>query len=105
MRYRIWSQTTFDAGHRLVHDEFESLHGHRYRVRMYFEGTYDASKVLRPGGLVSIRDQFHGSVIDDLLAGTESTPAGIAAWLLEQYTAANAVEVWVGDDDSVTILR
>ncbi|HJK49480.1 MAG TPA: 6-carboxytetrahydropterin synthase, partial [Methanocorpusculum sp.] len=49
MTTRIYKETHFDASHRLMHYEGKCsrLHGHRWEVEVWMEGTIDAtSKIL-----------------------------------------------------------
>jgi 6-pyruvoyltetrahydropterin/6-carboxytetrahydropterin synthase len=44
MKSRIYKQVHFDASHRLLHyrGKCANLHGHRWRVEVWIEGTIDA---------------------------------------------------------------
>jgi len=103
-----WVQISFSAAHAAYHDEFESsLHGHRYMVRAYLEAKYDP--ILPPKldelrtAMKALRYELHGTTIDHMLPGVSTTPAGIAAWMLERLPQCSAVRV-SADDDSATMV-
>ena len=113
MNVNSWVQITFDAGHAPVEDPCPAApdgpHGHRYLLRAYIEGVYDPK---RPSPiaelravLADMRDELRGTVIERMLPGISTTPAGIAAWALERLPQCAAIEVSQDSDAAVRVSR
>lgn len=115
MDYHLWVEISFDAGHLWLSEDPESSchrpgHGHRYRIRAQADGRLtvplaDKINLLRRE-MRRLRAELDGTVLDTMLPGVQSTPEGIAAWVLERLSdLSDSVTVSDSEDASVTISR
>jgi hypothetical protein len=114
MNYLGWVQIAFEAGHAPVEDPCpdhpNNASGHMYRIRAYCEGKYDPTRrqpmdVLKDN-LAAIRSEFAGQIIDQMMPGASTSPAGIAAYMLERLSPeAISVQVRVGENEAMEISR
>ena len=107
MNVTNWAQISFDAGHAAPHDETAANHGHRYLIRVYWQQVYDPRKPVKMdrAALAAIRDELAGQVLDTMLPAVETTPAGIAAWILERIPSASAAQVSADADAATKVER
>lgn len=112
--YSGWVEINFDAGHAPVEDPCPSHPdnpaGHRYRIRAYCTGKYDPTRrppldILRER-LTGIREEFDGQIIDLMMPGSATSPAGIAAYMLERLgPEASSVRVMADADSAMEVDR
>ena len=114
MEYLGWIEINFAAGHAPSEDPCpwhpDNPSGHFYRIRGYCEGKYDPSRRqpmedLR-AKLLAIREEFAGQIIDQMMPGASTSPAGIAAYMLERLSPeAISVRVMVDEESAMQISR
>lgn len=113
MMYSGWVEINFSAGHRAIGvcaSHLTTPSGHLYRIRAYCTGKYDPSRrapldEIRQK-LDAIHDEFAGQMIDDLTPGVMTTPAGIAAYMLERLGSdASAVRVMMDETTAMEVDR